>query len=170
MKNTRLALILLSIVFCISCEHKNKDIFNTDFETYTSTMGFELDSYIHDSTDCGEWGGHNEKIHIRNSDTVQTISYVRFQSDCKLFDINYQPPKNIIRSYEGILTKKKNILLQEYIKEFKKHPKFTHSSNAPDSYEIRFIQDSLFTGFKIYYTNDWSRYEVLRNQLINDSL
>lgn len=104
----------------------------SDFDSYDSHSTLAIKSYLHEFTDCGEWGGHKESLFIYKYDSVWTYTYIIYPSEC------YKPN----RLNEKI--KKEDTLEIDdlnYIKHFLKIINLTpHTdwiSNAPDSYEIR---------------------------------
>lgn len=129
---------------------------------------------IHDSTDCGEWGGHEEEIYVIKRKKDLFISYDRKLGTCHYELTTRELPKNVKTSYDGKLTQSKKKLLESYIDEFKRHNIYRgeeQGSNAPDYYEIRLEKDSVINGYMIYDMNNaWTttKYEILRNKLISD--
>ena len=140
-----------------------------DFKKYNPGTSLRIESYIHDSTDCGEWGGHTETINIFNMDLNPDslmIFYTRYPTRC----VTKQPrplPKNALIDYRGLLVAEKQEIIREYIKRLRNHiPSTGMYSNASNSYEVSFTKGHLTTSFKIHdKDNSFKEYEEFRNTL-----
>ncbi len=104
----------------------------TDFNNYDSNSTLAIKSYIHESTDCGEWGGHNESLFIYKYDSVWTYTYIRYPSECYS-----QNGLNEKIKKEDTLVKDDLNYIKHFLKIINLAPHTDWISNAPDNYEIR---------------------------------
>jgi hypothetical protein len=166
----RLVLFFILLSLSLGCESETKYI-QVDFDNFDESTTLRLNSYFHDSTDCGEWGGHGETISIYKSKKELVISFNRKKSDCSNGMPFYKPlPDNIQLKFYGSLTKKKQKLVEDYIENLFKHkPDENMRSNAPDRYEVQLEIGFLTKGLEIDDNdNSWLNYETFRNDLISD--
>jgi hypothetical protein len=166
----RVILFFIFLSLMLGCGSETKYI-KIDFDDFERSTNLRLNSYIHDSTDCGEWGGHNERISIYKIDGQLEISFTREKSDCSEGMPFHKPlPNNIPLEFHGSLTKEKQEWVEDYIEKLFKHkPNENRQSNAPNRYEVQLETGFLTKVIKIDdHDNSWLGYETFRNKLINN--
>ena len=164
------AIVLLMVSLSGNCQSINSMM---DFKKSDNLKIVRIISYIHDSTDCGEWGGHTEEITISKRNDITWIHYTRKANDCDLSDATPKKKTKIQTEYDGALTKTKQECVKKYLRKLTKHipnkgrSDYRTVSNAPNIYEIKFQDLCLTYSFRINdEDNSWNRYELFRNQII----
>ena len=142
-----------------------------NFKNYDNHTSLCIISYTHDSTDCGEWGGHSEQITIRRFNGKLKINYIRKSSDCE--NVTKEKKSGSQIEYSDTLTVIKQEYVKIYLKELlehtpnKGHPEYKEISNAPNRYEVQFQNGFMTYSFKINDDDDsWKKYEPFRTKLI----
>ena len=141
----------------------------TSFENFDKLTTLKIISYIHDTLDCGEFGGHREYIIFTKSNNQLYMNYEREKSDCLLSFKNEKKYSSlIVFSYKDSVTIDKEKDIISYIERLINHrPNKNSSSNAPNYYEVILTKDSFSLSFKISdKDNSWDEYESFRNRLI----
>lgn len=164
-RNGLILLVLLTISLCGESQSLRK---MTSFESYTRANTLTFESYIHDSTDCGEWGGHRERIFIYETEGSLVAYYVRDSSNCSL------PKKFKKNTYRGrrewhvMLTKEKQKLVKSYLKKFYSYIPPEHLfSNASNSFEVSFTNGDFTNSYSVSDRGSrWKEYEAFRNELM----
>ncbi len=174
MKMRTLFIFITTVIISqyVNCQVSNMtvkrmvDFSNYDFKT------LKIISYVHDSTDCGEWGGHYEQILIYKDifSGVLSYSYERQPNKCNDI-IGYRGRRpQIHEQFKGVLTKEKQKYVSAYIKElFKFRFDFSGISNASNSYEVKFSNRCYSSGFEIEDEGDcWNKYKSFRDSIIKE--
>lgn len=152
----------------MSC--KTKDRVYINFDTFDELTGLSLKAYIHDEGDCGEWGGHEEMIHIRRVNETLRFFYTRDSTECIIESIRAKAsPPNVKTKYTTKLTTEMQKLVHNYINElYFYRPERLGVSNAPDEYSVEFNSRYYNKELKIHPVIDWPNYIELREKLINE--
>jgi len=160
MKTTLLFVVMF--ILCRDLKGQSIDSF-TNSNEYTAVDTLEIVSSFHDSTDCGEFGGHKEVLKIFKNDKV-TFTYHREPRQCLMR--NPSPfPNNIVMNYTWSLDIDKQKLINGYLKQLQDHiPSKNVVTNAPSFYWVR------FNGREIFRLNDsdasWKEYENFRDAVL----
>lgn len=144
---------------------KMVDFSNHDFRS------LKIISYVHDSTDCGEWGGHYEQILIyKELDGALSYYYERKPNNCNnVIGYRGRHPQ-IHEKHSGVFTKEKQKYVKTYINELIKF-KFYNcgASNVSNSYEVKFENHACSYGFEIEDDGKrWEKYESFKNSIIKE--
>ena len=152
----------LLIYSCTSTKKQDSRI-NCNFSSYKSRMGLRITANITDSNDCGEWGGHEERIEIKKGwcDTFVHIYYTKLPSNCMLPE--FKQPKNIQSSFQGKLSSEKEKYLIQYIEYFENH----HYSGGTNSIRLEFHDSTKFNGYFVGGDmKELTKYQDFRDQMI----
>src|SRR6478736_4003313 len=103
--------ILLFIAF-FSCSSSDCGFSLKEFDK-GSTL--ELESYIHDKGDCGEWGGHLEHIVFSRFGKKYKLVYRRDTSDCIRPRLKEKPGYDTGSEKELIVSAEKIVMTMGYI-------------------------------------------------------
>ncbi|MBS1636918.1 MAG: hypothetical protein JST26_13455 [Bacteroidetes bacterium] len=142
----------------------------TDFQNYDNSTTLKLISYIHDDYDCGEWGGHVEKIVIYKFKDALTIIYSREKTNCpKELAGEKKLPSAIRTNWTDTLRITDWQVVKEYLIGLSKHkPAPDIISNASNSYEVQFTKDYFTSSFKVDdRDNSWKKYYEFRDYFVN---
>jgi len=134
----------------------------TEFEDYDPESLLAITSYIHDSNDCGEFGGHKESILIARYDSVWTCTFIRYPTQCP----SKYKEKIVI---EDTLNNNDLNNIKHFLKKLNQMSEPPWISNAPDSYEVRLSTRKKIFSYKIDRTSNRDirkEYLSFRNKLI----
>ncbi len=164
----RVIVLLTSLSLVISCD-KSHNTFKIDFDSFDNNTQLTVKSYIHDKSDCGEFGGHEETILVKKKNGELTYYYKRDSTACpREFAIRYKKEVDRPIALTGLLSDQKQLLLQEYLDVFFTHqPSWNQISNAIDSYEVELVTEFRTITFKLSpVENKWNHYKVMREQFV----
>jgi len=161
---------MLMISISVNCQSIDSYI---NFKEYDKFNSLRIISYIHDSKDCGEWGGHKEQITIYKNNGILWFHYKRNQSDCELSIELHRRKLEPQSECQDTLTAIKQELVSVYLNELVKHVPnsgnvdFRIISNAPNNYEVQYQNNCLTNSFNIQDEDtSWKKYERFRNEII----
>ncbi|MCB9198190.1 MAG: hypothetical protein H6600_07015 [Flavobacteriales bacterium] len=148
--------IISSIILSFSYSQDIASIFNKISETDT----LKFSAHINDSTDCGEFGGHNEYLKVVRLPNDQfKINYQRLPSNCPWVRDSTSVEQEIM------LAKSKNTLLEDFLIDLEKLKNTdTGFSNGYQVFIVEFKTDTIkvWDGLGL-----WLGYEVFRNKILN---
>jgi len=162
------ALIFITPLLALACRHTDKR-FQVDFDSFSNGTTLTLESYSHDNSDCGEFGGHKETILIKKEKNELTFYYKRDSTNCpKELAIRFNKELDRPTEIKGRLSGDKHDLIQSYLDELLTHePTWNNISNAPNSYEVRFSSEFRTLYFQLSPVDkEWKAYITMRNNLI----
>ncbi|MDU0371269.1 hypothetical protein ACFPAF_12750 [Hymenobacter endophyticus] len=163
------AFVLLPKLFPPS-HYQLKDIGSP--ELHIGNLGFDtLTLYAHYS-ECGEWGGHREIIHVYMSEKARRNSpdFSQWKGPLAatwLLDTigcSYRPDRKYIKQAVIQLTAAQEASVVHYaqaltIRSFKQAP----PSHAGNAFSLRYHS----TRIELYPADDWSKFDELRTQLFS---
>lgn len=150
--------ISIAVLATLMCCQTNDRVF-INFDTFDELTGLSLKAHIHDDSDCGEWGGHEEMIHIARRDDTLRFYFTRDSTKCIIEAIRAKPlPSNVKTRYKGQLTTEMQKLVNDYINELYLYkPERLGISNAPDDYSVEFNTKYYNKELKIYPAIDLAK-------------
>ncbi len=153
-----------------SCQNQKSDFIDfTDFNSYNQRSSLTISTYIHDKSDCGEWGGHKERIRLFKSKDNWRLIYARDSNNCHIYFPNRE---------ETLINKPVEFELSPNNADFKEIKLFVHnleqyaprmnmSSNATNTYSVKFNYGTITKSYDIIdISNDFLGYKELRTYLL----
>jgi hypothetical protein len=148
--------ILISFLFLTSC---NTTILKSEFID-NIRQGDTLTLYA-EYADCGEWGGHMEKLYVTNTENILWISFYKDTVSC-----DNEPNvsrKKIIEKSKILETNERNKVVK-YINKFLVDSKIEQEtwSNASNYFKI-INKDSTFEF--VDRKMSWKEFRILRDEI-----
>lgn len=143
----------------------NDNSFN--FDKFDNDTELEIKSYIHDDSDCGEWGGHSELITLTKFRDEFRLNFKRDSSDCIRPRLKDQPRADSIVDKKFKIDTRKVELIMDYIEKLNNHrPSSNLYSNAQNYYKIKFRNQHKTIEITISDPdNSWTLYHGLKKDL-----
>jgi len=164
---TSLILLLAILLACESTKTEYAEFI--DFDNFNDHNYLYIEVNIHDENDCGEWGGHEERISLRKDLGEMKLSYHRMDNMCEYTFPNWREKSPVgPTSFTLILNEADIDTIKHYVKGvYEYEPRKDVSSNAADYYEVKYKNGRITKSFDSYdISNDFEGYFNLKAYLL----